>query len=145
MMERNSIDLEKGIVRLGGVRLSADTTAAELEALSRDPDQGVRRRQDWLYSFDGVICAGGVAMRVYCSLRDGRVEGIDLNPVKEKKGQGYFEAAELEEDYDLSCRFLEALMGCTCKKFDWGTIETYLYPDYHDSYHGGAVYMTYRR
>ena len=84
-------------------------------------------------------------MRVYCTFRKGRLEQIDLHPVKEKKREGYFEAIELEEDYELSCRFLESLIGCRQKKYDWGTIETYLTPDYHDSYHGGDVYMTYRR
>lgn len=141
--------LEKGILTVGEIAVSPRTTPAEFLALYQNNKDLFTSVNLWKNtSFFGLrqpVSVGDISMRVYCHFDADRLERIELHPLRAPNSAGYFEAEELRKDYAQSCRFLEQLLGCTAKAYPWGKIETYLYPDYHDSYHGGDVYITYNK
>ena len=130
-MELDRNDFSRGVLRAGELLISPRTTAAELEgryAARGDTSGSVS------YTLRRTVSFAGVTMTARCLFRQGRLAQVTLSPM---------DAAGPREAWDLSRAFLEALMGSTDKTYPWGRVETRLFPDYHDDYHGGDVYITY--
>ena len=124
-------DFEQGILRVGDLLISPSTNLLDLEgqyAAKGETSSSVS------YTLRQTVSFAGVAMTVRCLFRQARLAQVTLSPVN---------AAGPRDAWDLSRAFLEALMGCTDKTYPWGRVETRLFPDYHDDYHGGDVYITY--
>lgn len=130
-MELDRNDFSRGILRAGELLISPRTTAAALEGryAARGETSG-----SVSYTLRRTVSFASVAMTVRCLFRRDRLAQVTLSPA---------DAAGPREAHGLSRAFLEALMGCTDKTYPWGRVETRLFPDYHDDYHGGDVYITY--
>ena len=130
-MELDRHDFSRGILRVGDLLISPRTYRSELEGqyAARGETGG-----SVSYLLLRTVSFAGVAMTVRCLFRRDRLAQVTLSPA---------DAAGPREAHGLSRAFLEALMGCTDKTYPWGRVETRLFPDYHDDYHGGDVYITY--
>ena len=129
-MALDRTDFEGGVLRVGDLLLSPRTNLTELEgqyATKGETSGSVSCTLRQTLSFAGIV------MTVRCLFRQDRLAQVTLSP----------RAAGPQEAHGLSRAFLEALMGCTDKTYPWGRVETHLFPDYHDDYHGGDVYITY--
>ena len=163
--EKNSIteDFRNGIIRLQGFTIKPGLTEEDfIHAFASTPSLGTiyTRHSDFFqgtvsdFTFSQRICAGDVYMKVSGDAQTGQKTSgnwfhINLTPACES------EWAEVR--YDDCVRFLASLIGepdfgkkddrsfvqKAEKKYPWGEIETYLYPDSHDGYTGGIIEISY--
>lgn len=140
--------VEKGVFPVSeDFSLHPATTLEDVQAqLEKDPGLGKMTHYDSLpevYYFtpSATLSCRLINMRVSAIFDNGKLTSMTLRPTNLPSSPYGSEADRLEAAYRHSCIFLEALIGATECRYPWGRIRTYLEPDYHDSYHGGYVYV----
>lgn len=140
--------VEKGVFPVSeSFSLHPATTLEEVQAeLEKNPDLGKMTHykslpEVYFFTPAAPVSCGLINMGISAIFDKGRLTSMKLYPTSLQNSPYASEADILEAAYHQSCIFLKALIGATECRYPWGRIRTYLEPDYHDSYHGGYVYV----